>query len=75
MWLEDLLPEYIPNARIMLFGYNCLSTGEKSFISTKGLAGAAGELLDALAEKRAHNWVVRSENPKITMASIDNVPA
>ena len=52
MWLEDLLPKHLPNARIMIFGYNSESTGENALLSSKGLAYSAGKLLEALNEKR-----------------------
>ena len=52
MWLEELLPQEMPNARVMLFAYNCRVTGEKSLLSAKGLTHAAEALLAALNSKR-----------------------
>ena len=53
MWLEELLPPNMPNARIMLFGYNCHSNGEDSLLSAAGLTHAAETLVTALDSNRA----------------------
>ena len=64
MWLYNLLPRYIPNARIMLFGYKSPYTRSMSgedgdgcgegdgVLSAEGLARAAEALFEALEEKR-----------------------
>ena len=57
MWLQDLLPKHIPNARIMTYDYNSDSDGENALLSAKGLDYAAVKLLEDLAEKRLHRKV------------------
>ena len=57
MWLQDLLPKHMPNARIMTYGYNSDSDGENALLSTKGLDYAAAKLLESLAEKRLDRQV------------------
>ena len=52
MWLQDLLPKHMPNARIMTFRYNSDSTGENNLLSPQGLAEAAADLLSRLADAR-----------------------
>lgn len=52
MWLKDLLPKHMPNARIMTFSYNSDSSGEHNLLSTQGLAHAAAKLLDWLVIAR-----------------------
>lgn len=49
MWLKDFLPEQIPFARILLFGYNAnvvFNSGQS------GLREHADDLLDRLRRKR-----------------------
>ena len=57
MWLQDLLPKHMPNARIMVFYYNSGSAGEDALLSTQGLTYAATKLLEALVEERS-DWQV-----------------
>ncbi|MCJ1228298.1 Ankyrin repeat domain-containing protein 44 [Toensbergia leucococca] len=52
MWLRDLLPELIPHARIMTFGYSCNAIAERSFLSIAALEDTAVSLLDALRDER-----------------------
>lgn len=49
LWLKDLLPDYLPDARVLLFGYNS-NVGMNT--STAGLSGAAENLLARLRVKR-----------------------
>jgi hypothetical protein len=49
LWLKDLLPQQLPNARVLLFGYNS-NVGLNT--STAGLSGAAENLLARLRVKR-----------------------
>ena len=51
MWLEDLLPRHIPSARVMVFGYKAVTTGEENILSTTGLEDASQALLDKFSEK------------------------
>ena len=57
MWLQDLLPKHMPNARIMTFRYNSDSAGERNLLSTQGLIEAAAGLLSCLADAR-QTWKV-----------------
>jgi hypothetical protein len=49
MWLKDFLPNDLPNARIMLFGYNANVAFEPS---TSGILEQAEDLLNRLDLKR-----------------------
>ncbi|KAI9859462.1 MAG: hypothetical protein M1824_003803 [Vezdaea acicularis] len=49
LWLKDLLPDRIENARVLLFGYNS-NVGLDT--STAGVSGAAENLLAKLKNKR-----------------------
>lgn len=49
MWLKDFLPEQLPHARILLFGYNA-NAGFNS--STAGVTENAGSLLNWLKLRR-----------------------
>ncbi|KGO72683.1 Tetratricopeptide-like helical [Penicillium italicum] len=58
MWLEDLLPEAIPNIRIMTYGYNARF---KSFTAQQDLRSISYKLLAELVDLRAtpeerRNW-------------------
>ncbi len=53
MWLRDLLPSYIPKARISTFGYRL----EKDGLATSGIKAKAIELLDALDCRRSPDEV------------------
>ena len=53
-WLEELLPQKIPSARVMLFGYESLNTGQNNLLSADGLSHAAEALLAALLSNRVH---------------------
>ena len=57
MWLQDLLPKHMPNARIMTYDYNSDSNGENALLSAKGLDYAAVKLLEGLAKKRLDRQV------------------
>jgi hypothetical protein len=52
LWLKDLLPQQLPNARVLLFGYNS-AIGLNT--STSGLSGAAENLLARLRVKRQND--------------------
>ena len=54
MWLQDLLPKHMPNARIMTFGYDA---SESALLSAHGLPNAAITLLSCLASMRQDQWV------------------
>ncbi len=49
MWLQDSLPEQLPNARILLFGYNANVVFGRS---TAGVTENAGNLLNRLDLER-----------------------
>lgn len=49
MWLEDLLPEAIPNIRIMTFGYNAHF---KNFTAQQDLRSISCKLLAELVDLR-----------------------
>ena len=75
MWLQDLLPKHMPNARIMTYGYNSDSDGENALLSTKGLNYAAAKLLEGLAEKRLDrqvNAMLSQYLPKIDSVQCNN---
>ena len=57
-WLRDLLPEFVPHARIMSFGYNSTVRFSKS---TSGIIDFAEELLAALMA-----WRLSGEEKKTT---------
>lgn len=57
MWLQDLLPKQMPNARIMTFGYDGDIAGESALLSAHGLSNAAAMLLTCLASMRQDQWV------------------
>jgi len=50
MWLRDLLPEALPNIRIMTFGYNARF---KNFTAQQDLRSIASKLLAELVDVRA----------------------
>lgn len=52
MWLRDMLPEKIPKARIMSFGYGSHAS---SVISAQSIKETANELLKALQDKRGND--------------------
>jgi hypothetical protein len=54
LWLKDLLPFKVKNARVLLFGYNS-NVGLDT--STAGVTGAADDLLAKLKIKRKVKWV------------------
>lgn len=49
LWLRDFLPEQLPNARVLLFGYNSNVAFETS---TAGVREQAENLLNRLKAKR-----------------------
>lgn len=49
MWLKDFLPNDLPNARVMLFGYNSNVAFEGS---TSGVHDQAQDLLNRLILRR-----------------------
>lgn len=49
MWLRDLLPKALPNARIMTFGYNARF---KNFTAHQDLRGISLNLLAGLSALR-----------------------
>ena len=49
MWLRDLLPEVLPNVRIMTFGYNARF---KNFTAQQDLRSIASKLLTELVDVR-----------------------
>lgn len=51
MWLADLLPKHVPNARIMTFGHRQVPNGP-SVLSSQGLRKIALEILKQLSSKR-----------------------
>lgn len=54
MWLTDLLPKHVPNARVMTFGYRQVLNGP-SLLSSQGLRKIALEILDRLSRKRSEH--------------------
>lgn len=54
LWLRDLLPESIPEARILTYGYSsCVTNAVPNIISS-----TAQSLLEALTEKRGQDQEV-----------------
>jgi hypothetical protein len=49
MWLEQLLPQRIPDSRVMTFGYNAKIIGN---VSTNGIGDTARVLLRDILNKR-----------------------
>jgi hypothetical protein len=47
MWLKDLLPEALPNVRIMTFGYNARF---KNFTAQQDLRSISSKLLSELVD-------------------------
>ena len=75
MWLQDLLPKHMPNARIMTFGYDGDSDGENALLSTKGPDYAAVKLLEGLTEKRLDrqvNVILSQYLPKIDIVQYND---
>lgn len=56
MWLKDLLPEAIPNIRIMTFGYNARF---KNFTAQQDLRNISCKLLAELVDLRTTHEVSR----------------
>lgn len=56
MWLKDLLPEAIPNIRIMTFGYNARF---KNFTAQQDLRSISCKLLAELVDLRTTHEVNR----------------
>jgi hypothetical protein len=54
MWLKDMLPTRIANARVMTFGYDSYSTEYGGVTSTAGLRHTATQLLEELQCKRGN---------------------
>ena len=65
MWLQDLLPKHMPNARIMTYDYNSDSDGENALLSTQGLDYAAANLLEGLAEMRLVRQVIATLSQRL----------
>ena len=61
MWLEELLPQRIPSARVMLFGFTSHNTGAKNLLSADGLFHAAEALLATLLIDRVDAQVSRRD--------------
>jgi hypothetical protein len=57
-WLKDFLPTYVPNARIMTFGYSLECDG----ISAAEINEIAYKLLDQIAEKALADVSARDGN-------------
>jgi hypothetical protein len=60
LWLRDFLPEALPNARILIFGYN---PNVKAQASTSGIQGQVENLLDWLdnePKRRVFNYLPHS---------------
>ena len=75
MWLQDLLPKHMPNARIMTYGYNSDIDGENALLSAKGLDYAAAKLLEGLAEKRLDrqvNAMLSQHLPKVNIVQCND---
>ena len=53
-WLKDFLPQQIPDARIMTFGYNAAAAFGQS---TSDVIDHAKSLLSSLVDKREENEV------------------
>jgi hypothetical protein len=49
MWLRDMLPEVLPNIRIMTFGYNARF---KNFTAQQDLRSISSKLLSDLSDVR-----------------------
>jgi hypothetical protein len=56
LWLKDLLPEKIPGARILAYGYDANTRGQDQF-SKDNLRGHAKTLVSKLAVKRKETSV------------------
>lgn len=59
MWLKDLLPEALPNIRIMTFGYNARF---KNFTAQQDLRSISSKLLNELVDFRTTEEVRRPED-------------
>lgn len=62
MWLQALLPRYIPTARIMAFTYGIVADRSSNILSAEGLAQAAHTLLEDYSLMRAEEEA--SSSPK-----------
>lgn len=58
MWLRDFLPQYVPTARILTYGYDSTLLGNDS---TSSISDFAGRLLETLKTARAHKHVSTPE--------------
>lgn len=54
MWLRDFLPEYVPTARILTYGYDSALLGSASNVS---IYDFAMRFLQALKAARSHEEV------------------
>lgn len=54
MWLRDFLPEYVPTARILTYGYDSTLYGSDS---TSSVRDFSGRLLETLKTARVHEDV------------------
>ena len=58
LWLRDLLPERIPHARILTYGYDAYTRG-RGWLSRESLQDLAKDLVSSLAEERRISKVTR----------------
>ena len=58
LWLRDLLPERIPHARILTYGYDAYARG-RNWLSEESLQDLAKDLVSSLAEERRISKVTR----------------
>jgi hypothetical protein len=63
-WLEDFLPQQIPDARIMTFGYNAAAAFGQS---TSDVIDHAKSLLSSLVDKREEYEVYIGQSLRSTM--------
>lgn len=68
MWLRDFLPEHVPTARILTYGYDSTLFGNDS---TSSISDFAGRLLETLKTARAHKHV--SNLQEISEPKIDSL--
>jgi lysophospholipase L1-like esterase len=66
-WLKDFLPQQIPDARIMTFGYNAAAAFGRS---TSDVIDHAKSLLGSLVDKREEPEVHIGEDPQNTIREL-----
>jgi hypothetical protein len=61
-WLRDLLPEKVPHARILTYGYDAYTHGRDQ-LANESVHDLAKDLLSSLATERRISNVSRDESP------------